>query len=469
MATIELCYSKANKMSGLFDAVKKSVSDYQSDLVKLNKKALKVDNSVCDMTGIISAVQSSTQTQEDKACFIDKVKEANEQFLSDVVSVDDKVSDVVTKNKNDFYEQYNYLKPECEKSGWEKFKDGCKKAVDWCKEHWVAVVTVAVVVVAACIAAVCGIAIAFIAAIAGIVALATCIADVVCMFVTGGKSIAMVLEEHGFHVLADIFQGISIGANIVSIVFPVGAVIKSMAKIGVKAFAKASFTAMKVSMKEAFKKVFKSGFKEGVKNFFKITFKTLVFDIDDLKTIREPSLSALKNNNWTVSDDGLSLIPTNGSNKPKRFNPDGLTYDEILQKFDLDAIPLKKNGEVDWGKIQVDSVNIKNMNQTRGSNKYGLKADTNFGQANLKLQEKGLSLKDFEKDLGIKITWHEDLNLKTMRMIPSEIHGNINHAGGVANYGFHLDLAPSRSNDVISNILQRIQRGIFSNTAQAAY
>ena len=29
-----------------------------------------------------------------------------------------------------------YLKPECEKSGWEKFCDGLKKVGDWCKEHW---------------------------------------------------------------------------------------------------------------------------------------------------------------------------------------------------------------------------------------------------------------------------------------------------------------------------------------------
>ena len=28
------------------------------------------------------------------------------------------------------------MKPECEKSGWEKFKDGCKKVGEWCKEHW---------------------------------------------------------------------------------------------------------------------------------------------------------------------------------------------------------------------------------------------------------------------------------------------------------------------------------------------
>lgn len=34
------------------------------------------------------------------------------------------------------------MKPECEKSGWEKFKDGCKKVGEWCKEHWKEIVIV---------------------------------------------------------------------------------------------------------------------------------------------------------------------------------------------------------------------------------------------------------------------------------------------------------------------------------------
>jgi len=29
-----------------------------------------------------------------------------------------------------------YLKPESEKSGWEKIKDGLKAVAEWCKENW---------------------------------------------------------------------------------------------------------------------------------------------------------------------------------------------------------------------------------------------------------------------------------------------------------------------------------------------
>lgn len=55
--------------------------------------------------------------------------------IVDVVKIDDKAADTINKRKNDFYDKYYYLKPECEKSGWEKFKDKLKKIVDWIKEH----------------------------------------------------------------------------------------------------------------------------------------------------------------------------------------------------------------------------------------------------------------------------------------------------------------------------------------------
>ena len=46
-----------------------------------------------------------------------------EEFVSDVKNIDDDVADVINERKNDFYDEYYYLKPECEKSGWEKFTE----------------------------------------------------------------------------------------------------------------------------------------------------------------------------------------------------------------------------------------------------------------------------------------------------------------------------------------------------------
>lgn len=72
----------------------------------------------------------------------------NETFIADVVRIDCDVADVINQNKENFYEEYSYLKPDCEKNGWEKACDGLKSIGDWCKEHWKVVVTVVLVVAA---------------------------------------------------------------------------------------------------------------------------------------------------------------------------------------------------------------------------------------------------------------------------------------------------------------------------------
>lgn len=63
-----------------------------------------------------------------------------EEFVSDVARIDSEVANAINKSKENFYDEYNYLKPECEKSGWEKFKDDCKKFSEWCEENWISFV-----------------------------------------------------------------------------------------------------------------------------------------------------------------------------------------------------------------------------------------------------------------------------------------------------------------------------------------
>ncbi|GAE90851.1 hypothetical protein JCM21531_4499 [Acetivibrio straminisolvens JCM 21531] len=73
---------------------------------------------------------------------------------------------VINKRKEDFYKEYYYLKPECEKNGWEKFKDGCKAVAEWCKDNWK---SIAKIVVAAVVIAGLGIAAALTGGILGVV------------------------------------------------------------------------------------------------------------------------------------------------------------------------------------------------------------------------------------------------------------------------------------------------------------
>ena len=155
MSTITLYASKINQMPSLINDAKKAVKEYKSDLKSLNLKVLTIDNSICNVDDVISSIKSSTQTQGDKIDALDKLKKDVNEFVSEVVRIDGDAADAINKSKDDFYDKYEYLKPECEKSGWEKFKDGCKKVVEWCKEHWKAIVTVVIVITAVVILVTC--------------------------------------------------------------------------------------------------------------------------------------------------------------------------------------------------------------------------------------------------------------------------------------------------------------------------
>ena len=331
MATISLYASKINNMPGLIKDVKKSVKDYKSELSNLRNKSLQVNKSICDLDEVISSISTSTKTQEEKIESLEIFQNNSEQFITDTVKIDSDVADIVNQNKDDFYNKYYYLKPECEKSGWEKFCDGCKKVGEWCKEHWVMITTIFVVIAVAVIAVVTfGVAVVAIAAIAGIVSLVLCVADVICMIATGGKGISDLCRENGMGWLGEIFDGISVGCDIVSIVFPAGAAIKTMAKIGVKAFVKGSIQAAKFAFKETIEKVFKSGFKNGVKNFGKLLFKTFIFDIDDFSRVNSSGKRVFD----IYSHATTVEIKPNAINY-KGLNPDGTVakYPELIDGY----------------------------------------------------------------------------------------------------------------------------------------
>uniref|UniRef100_UPI000B27F4AB polymorphic toxin-type HINT domain-containing protein n=2 Tax=Oscillospiraceae TaxID=216572 RepID=UPI000B27F4AB len=130
----------------LINKAKTSDKSYKSDLKSLKSKVLSIDESICDVDDVISSIKSSTKTQEDKIETLENLKQDINDFISDVVRIDGDAADAINKSKDDFYDKYEYLKPECEKSGWEKFKDGCKKVGEWCQEHWKEILAIAVVI-----------------------------------------------------------------------------------------------------------------------------------------------------------------------------------------------------------------------------------------------------------------------------------------------------------------------------------
>ena len=120
MAAISLYASKINQMPGLLKASKKKVVAFQDELQNLNKKILKIDNSVCDVYNELGILRASVNTQELLADSIGKFNEDLDEFISDTVEIDNNAAALINQNKTDFYEKYSYLKPECEKSTWEE-------------------------------------------------------------------------------------------------------------------------------------------------------------------------------------------------------------------------------------------------------------------------------------------------------------------------------------------------------------
>ena len=87
----------------------------------LKKKSLQINQSVCNLSDVLSSISTSTKTQEDTMHALDHFQKESEHFAAEVQKVDMDVADIVNQRKNDFYDQYNYLKPDSEKNGWEKF------------------------------------------------------------------------------------------------------------------------------------------------------------------------------------------------------------------------------------------------------------------------------------------------------------------------------------------------------------
>ena len=115
------------------------------------------------------------------------------------------------------------------------------------------------------------------------------------------------------------------------------------------------------------------------------------------------------NSNW-IPDDNVKLGDKTGK--------------ELKEKYNFKYIPFK-DGEPDFSKIVNGEVQIDNFSESRTKD---------FAQADIQLaKERGVSPQEIKKwRLENKYTWHECKDCKTMQLVPTEVHGNIPHSGGIA-------------------------------------
>ena len=147
MPTIEFSLLKSTLISDSYSTVKESMSSLKSLGATLNNQLLFFDSTVCDIETMKSQIQSVSDRQDLEITSLDDLIEETDDFFELVAQTDEKVGNEISSRKDDFYEEYSYLKPDCEKNGWEKFCDWCSDAAEWCAEHWAALVTLIVVVV----------------------------------------------------------------------------------------------------------------------------------------------------------------------------------------------------------------------------------------------------------------------------------------------------------------------------------
>lgn len=105
-------------------------------------------------------------------------------------------------------------------------------------------------------------------------------------------------------------------------------------------------------------------------------------------------------------------------------NPEHKTWEQIMKEYDFESIPFR-DGEPDFSEVSKGEVQIDDFTEDRQSN---------FDQADEKLAEqRGCTPEEVAKwREEHKYTWHECKDCKTMQKVPTEVHGNVPHSGGIS-------------------------------------
>lgn len=144
---------------------------------------------------------------------------------------------------------------------------------------------------------------------------------------------------------------------------------------------------------------------------------------------RMPRTGTWENNDGTQGERGESIWRPNLDDIPSRSNPDSITWKEMLDKYGIDGIPYQ-DGYPDFSEVSRGTVEIDDFSDER----YG--AGGNFDQADEKLAEQRGCTKEevrqWRQDNGY--TWHDHQDCKTMQKVPSDLHDNVPHTGGISVY-----------------------------------
>ena len=177
-------------------------------------------------------------------------------------------------------------------------------------------------------------------------------------------------------------------------------------------------------------RLFEDDFKEMPKDHRGMDNSNLIMESVDIPKPEEANENSdvakncpVENGQWEGDRGNSKWIP-NGDYVPQKKNPEQKAWSEILEEFGIDGINFV-DGEPDFKDISKGDVEIEPFSTNR---------DDNFDKADIELaKQKGCSPEEvakWRKENGY--TWHECKDMKTMQKVPSIIHNNVSHRGGIS-------------------------------------
>ncbi|MDT2732745.1 HNH endonuclease [Streptococcus parauberis] len=137
----------------------------------------------------------------------------------------------------------------------------------------------------------------------------------------------------------------------------------------------------------------------------------------------------IPNNNgeWSGRAGNSIWMPFNDYVSSNKYtNPDSLNWKQIKDKFQFEGIRFKR-GEPDFSEVSKGTVKIDKYTENRVKN--FIQADREFAKKNNMSPREA---REYRKEN--KLTWHERSDVRTMDLVPREIHSAIPHSGGIAEY-----------------------------------
>ena len=299
METITLHKSKFDSFANVLDNLCASFGNYDATIDNLKHTASAVDSSTCNLDDVINDIANSQESKKEK---VERAKKLNKKlttFVNAAIQHEKDAAAEIRKEKNKFYKDYDYLRPDCERSLLERIGRWVSRVgeaiKEWIADNIIAIIVAAVIIIAAILIvvfapAICAIAAVIVAALSAVMG----IVDIICTIATG-DDFATWLDKKGCHVLSQIWKGASWGFTIASLILPIGAM-EEAGKAALKESLKHPFKALGGMFKDGakglklgltgLKNTFaKDGFKAGMKAIGKGLGKTAlsILGFDDLK------------------------------------------------------------------------------------------------------------------------------------------------------------------------------------------